>query len=450
MDIKTIALGYGRGKVNLRIPSKNLKSFITPDSRTDRIAKYGMIGLPVRNVLDQAVKSSSIDLSDFVSGVSVCCIIEDCTRKEPHEDIMEVIVPYLKKSRFVRFIIGTGSHDPMDDENQKIMHMISRVASRHALNFEVMANDSRSDLGKFHNVGVSTNGNDILVNKSALYDDRSNLFERRVIVADMKAHYFAGYSNALKDFLPAICYISTIERNHSLALDPRSTFTTHPWHNDDKKRDNPLANEMLEATLMIEPNLNNVYTIAIISSGDGIVWAKAGNIKTVTQEGIKVIDDLTGFQAGPANHVIISPGGYPNDREIYTAQRSLELTKNAVMDGAEILWIAKFENGISTQMYERENFYDLLVGDDGLEKVLSMKRSDYTMYSHKAFKFAELIKRVGVIHVYSSLEPKAISDIHMSPVSDPQTVVDNWLGKNPNAKIIVFDGANKLTVQGKL
>ena len=48
----------------------------------------------------------------------------------------------------------------------------------------------------------------------------------------MKTHYFAGYSNPIKNFVPGICAFETTEKNHSLALHPHSSFGLHPWHSD--------------------------------------------------------------------------------------------------------------------------------------------------------------------------------------------------------------------------
>ena len=446
MERKSIKLGYGNETIIVEIPHKNLADVISPDSRKGIVARYGMIDLAVSEALEQTVKTSQINLSHFVNDRSVCCMIEDCTRKEPHRDIMETLALRLESARFVRFIVATGAHNPKDQGNKDLMDIIKQAAEEHKLEYEVDINDARGADENFECVGVSTNGNKIWVNRAALYDDKSRRFERRVIVADMKPHYFAGYSNALKNGLPAVCRVDTIERNHALALDPRSTFGVHPWHYDEARHYNPLANEILEAFRLIEQDFRNVYTIAMVCSGNRIVWAKASDIKTATADGMSVVDDLTEFTVKPADYIIVSPGGYPNDREIYTAQRSLELTKEAVIDGGEILWVAKFIEGIAVQEAERKNFYDPLVGEGALEKVLAMDKRNYKLYSHKAYKFAELISRVEGIHVYSSLAPNILTDIHMNPTDNPQKVIDGWLKAKPDARILVFDSANKLAV----
>ena len=61
-------------------------------------------------------------------------------------------------------------------------------------------------------------------------NDESKDIDVFVTHSDMKNHYFAGYSNALKNFMPGICKYETIERNHALALKDNSTFGHHPLH----------------------------------------------------------------------------------------------------------------------------------------------------------------------------------------------------------------------------
>ena len=80
----------------------------------------------------------------------------------------------------------------------------------------------------------------------------------------MKNHYFAGYSNPIKNFVPGICNYSTAECNHALALRDESTFGQHPLHPDPRRRDNPLAKDMWEAYKIICAG-RPVYVLATIS-----------------------------------------------------------------------------------------------------------------------------------------------------------------------------------------
>ena len=123
----------------------------------------------------------------------------------------------------------------------------------------------------------------------------------------MKAHYFAGYSNALKDFLPGVCAFKTIEDNHSMALDPKSTFGRHPYHPNPERRDNPLADDMREGMEIISKGAK-VFTLSIVTNNRELVWADAGEIEPVTAGGIDVLDEIASFKVTPVSHIIVSPG----------------------------------------------------------------------------------------------------------------------------------------------
>ena len=70
-------------------------------------------------------------------------------------------------------------------------------------------------------------------------------------VSDVKHHYFAGYSNPVKSFLPGLCSFETARANHSLALDPGAAFGHHPWHPEAARQDNPLAEDLVEGMQLI-------------------------------------------------------------------------------------------------------------------------------------------------------------------------------------------------------
>ena len=147
-----------------------------------------------------------------------------------------------------------------------------------------------------------------------------------------------------------------------------------------------------------------------------------------------------------ADNMIVSCGGYPNDESLYTAQRALELTKNGVKEGGEILFIAGCANGIGPEK-SIKNFYDPLKKD--IAQVLSEFQNKYVMYVHKTYKFAALIQKINRIFIYSKLAENIMTDIHLYPISDPQAIVDRWLLDNPETRINIFTQGNKLAVYSR-
>lgn len=426
-----IEVTYGDSKIPIDIPEKNFAGKVVPKE----VRTIQDIQAELNRVLTNPHGPS---LEELARSKSVCVLVEDHTRDEPHWDLLTAVVPRLKDANRVTFMITTGSHEVDHPENLKIVKIIERISDENDLNeYMVKINDCRDP--EVVNIGKTTRGTPVIISSAAADHD---LY---VPIADMKAHYFAGYSNALKDFLPGICAFATIEANHAMALDPNSTFGRHPYHPDEKKRNNPLADDMREAMEMITKDAK-VFTLAVITNGPKLIWADAGNIKTVTSAGIEVLDETASFTVKPETCIIVSPGGYPQDKSLYHAQRAMELTKNAVKDKGEVLFIAECKDGVAPEE-AIENFYNRLTAP--LDDVINSISSTYRLYEHKAYKFAELMKRISKIKMYTALDKKTVEAVHMEKVYDVQKVIDGWISKNPKVKILVLDKGNKLAVYAK-
>ncbi|MFX1368685.1 MAG: lactate racemase domain-containing protein [Promethearchaeota archaeon] len=426
-----MGLTYGDDVIELEIPEENLAGKVEPQ----KVASKGDIEAELVRVL---ANPHGPQLEEIVKSKSVCVLIEDHTRDEPHWELVNAITPLLVHANAVQFIITTGSHEVDHPANLKIVDLIQRSARDADLsNFHVTIHDCQST--NVRNLGRTSRGTPLIVNSNAVGHDVY------VVASDMKAHYFAGYSNALKNFLPGICAFESIEANHSMALDPKSTFGRHPYHPDPTRRDNPLADDMREAAGIITAGAQ-LFTLSVITSSGRLVWADAGRLEPVIAGGIQVLDRTASFAVEQKSKIIVSPGGYPQDKSLYHAQRGLELTKNAVSDGGEILFFAECRDGVAPPE-AIENFYNRLVAP--LDEVIESISGKYHLYEHKAYKFAELLKRVSSVKMVTELNKETVESAHLEKVENPQSVIDEWIKSDPKVQILVLDKGNKLAIYGK-
>ncbi|MFW9769248.1 MAG: hypothetical protein ACFFEM_10540, partial [Candidatus Thorarchaeota archaeon] len=208
------------------------------------------------------------------------------------------------------------------------------------------------------------------------------------------------------------------------------------------RRDNPLADDMREAMEIIVKD-SKIFLLALVTERRRLVWAGAGHHEQVTAEGMKVLDDIAGFTVKPTARIVVSPGGYPQDKSLYHAQRAIELTKNAVEDGGEILFLAECRDGIAPDL-AIENFYNRLTAP--LDDVITSISGKYHLYEHKAYKFAELLKRVSKVRMYTELDEKTVRNAHLEKADDPQAVIDQWIAEDPSVRITVIDKGNKIAI----
>lgn len=426
-----VVLHYGETLVSLQIPQANIEEIIHPwpdAGKADNVMR-----------LRQALTSRQThNFQDEVAGKRLCVLVDDGTRDEPFGGVFPLLFGILQKSSAVQFLVCTGTHNAETEENNKITEHIEKAARKADIrNFMIHVQDYKRD--RFIKAGRTSRGTDILFNA------KTSDAEVFLVLSDVKVHYFAGYSNPIKNFVPGICAFQTAEQNHSLALDNRATFGVHPWHTDESRRKNPLAEDQLEAMQMIV-KARPVYALAAISTSGKIHWARFGPVDRVSAEAFNIIDQRNTHRVKPVARLIISPGGLPNDTSLYIAQRGLELTKNAVTDGGEILFLAACQNGIG-EKHTIDNFYSRLTAP--IDQILKSIAGQYKLYSHKSYKFAQMIKRLRRIWMFSEIPDNLIEAAHLHPAHQPQAVVDNWLTEDPNARIIIIDGANKIALYPK-
>ncbi|TET10147.1 DUF2088 domain-containing protein [Candidatus Aerophobetes bacterium] len=426
-----VKLPYGKGNVLLELPEERTEIIEPKKIKESR---------STNEILEKALNKplGGEKLEEIVRGKRICALVADTTRKQPYKEQIEACAKKLKEANHIQYIITTGSHDPDDEGNFRIARFIENSAKKYHLHYGILIHDCEKPMEE---VGITGRGTKVEVDKETLDAD---LF---LVTANMKNHYFAGYSNVVKHFLPGCCSFRTIEMNHGLALEPEATFGRHPWHPDLKRKTNPVAEDMLETMQLIAQG-RPIYTLATIGA-EKLIWAAAGDAETVTREGIKIVDQTTSFKLQPQKYIIVSPGGHPYDETLYAAQRGVDLTKNAVLAQGEILWLAACNGGyqgLGPAKKTKEFFYDPLTLDKPKNLLAVEVKKNYRLYKQKAYKMAYFMGKVSKIWLYSELDDNIVEAAHLYLAKNPQEIVNQWIKNDPQGKILVFKQANKLAI----
>lgn len=417
-----IPLRYGPGHVTLRVPEENVADVVRPS-----------IGVGIERVHP----ASPAEFRPRARGRHALLLVPDGTRR-PGTDTLEHAVSALAEAASLRVAVCTGSHRADTPANREIVAAVRDAAARHgAPEPDALLHDCRG--GPFTDHGTTPRGNPIRL--SAALDDR----DLALAVADVKHHYFAGYSNPLKFFLPGLADFDTIESNHHLALDPLSAAGRHPFHPDPARRDNPLAAEML-AAFRTAWRGRDAYALATVRAEERYAFFELGELAEVAGRAFAVADAVAGARVDPSKRVVISAGGAPMDATLYLCQRAVELTRPAIADGAEILLLAECADGIADSDTARANFYDELTRP--LDEILARIRDGYRLYQHKAYRFAELLRRIAALHLSSLLPDDEVRAAHFVPAHSPQDLIDGWIARDPRCRITFLDEANRLVVLG--
>jgi nickel-dependent lactate racemase len=425
-----IVLHYGQNRIPVEIPEANLAGLIIPrQEKTDKSHNA--------KILSDILQGDA--LSEFqktIQNRKLCVLLADATRDLPVENCLKAIAPKLKFCSAVQFILCTGTHTARTEENLALCRAVQKTCDEAGLGcVEILIHDCQT--AQFLDAGVTDRGTQVHYNAAI---EKADVF---LVFSDVKPHYFAGYSNPVKNFVPGICDCETARGNHSLTLDSASIFCAHPWHSSPAQRTQPLAADQVEAMEKITKG-RPVYTLTTISSHRAIQWAAFGAIREVCQKVFSQADEWNLHTVKPVERLIVSPGGFPNDMDLYIAQRALELTEQAVLDGGEILFVSACQHGIGPET-SMEHFWNVLI--QPFEQIYRAIEGEYKLFSHKPYRFVRLIQRLRKLWVYSELPDDQIVAAHMTPADSPQEVIDGWIQENPAVKILVVEGANKIAIR---
>jgi nickel-dependent lactate racemase len=375
------------------------------------------------------------------AGRHLALMVSDGTREDSVGLFLESLAADLAAAGAVTVFVCTGTHDPASPENVALAEHLERRLSGLGLpatHRKLVLHDARRH--PLTSFGSTSRGTRIEINAAL---DTCEVF---LVVANMKNHYFAGYSNPVKYLVPGIAAYETARGNHSLTLEDGSSFGRHPWHPSPERRDNPLAVDMLEAFERVVGERPH-FSLVVVGSSEHVAWAGGGETRDVSARGMSVVDRLASLELEPTRFLVVSPGGRPHDESLYTAQRALELSRAAVVDGGEVLFLARCQNGIGPPS-ARENFFEPL--SRSLAEVCRRPSGEYLMYSHKSYKFGLYLSGLAAVHVVSDLPAEEVRGAHMHPAVTAQSVLDRWaVEAGPADRVTLIDDASRFAVHAR-
>ena len=422
-----IDLRYGSGSLTFDVPEGSVGEVVRPPSGGDAAGADALLAEAVAAELQTAQADCA--------GRRVLVLLADGTRDQPHRAGYAALAPLLSEAGSVDVLLATGTHSADTPDNRCILDDVAQVSAERAIPLaSAAAHDCRT--AAFFDAGTTAAGSGVRLNR--LVAAAETIF----IVSDTKPHYFAGYSNPTKFLLPGVAAFDCIESNHAFALDPAASHCRHPLHPDRERRRNPVAEEQLEVARWIAAR-KPVYALVTAGAAGQVNWAAFGPLERAVADGIRFVDvHLVVKLPRRYRRAVISCGGYPDDETLYIAQRSLELAKEVLAPGAEVVWLAECRNGIASSQQAVDSFFTPLKTDPAA--YVEQVRRAYVMHAHKTVKFVDLMETLGALHVVSDLPAGTFPAAGIVGCSDPRAVVARWA--SGGEKILFVDGANRLAL----
>lgn len=239
-----------------------------------------------------------------------------------------------------------------------------------------------------------------------------------VCTGTIEFHYYAGYSGGAKSILPAVTSKKSIDSNHALMLDPGSSAGRH---------DGAVRQDIEEAAGML--GIDFILNV-VLNEKKEIVFAAAGDHIEAHRKGAEFLDRLSKIEVEPADIIIVSPGGFPKDINIFQSHKALEHVKNALKEGGSIILVAECREGYGNRVYEEWLKY-------GRDEVIERLREGFVMGGHKAALIAALSNKFD-LYLVSSLPEEMVRKANFIPATLKGAVEMALRKHGKGAKIIVM------------
>ncbi|MBU4373389.1 MAG: nickel-dependent lactate racemase [Euryarchaeota archaeon] len=366
--------------------------------------------------IERALKnpSGSRRLSEIAgAGEKAVIIVNDATRPTPTAKLLPPLFSELNEGGVedVTIVFGLGIHRKQtEDEKRAILgEFYGKIKS------------IENDLNDCVYLGTTKRGTPVEVFKPIVDADIV------ICTGTIEFHYYAGYSGGAKSILPAVSSKRSIDANHALMLDPKSCAgrLDSPVREDIEE-----AGEMLGIDFILNVVLNDRKEMSFAASGDYI---------DAHRKGVAFLDKMLKVKVEPADILIVSPGGFPKDIDIFQSHKALEHGKSAVREGGSIILVAECKEGYGNRVFEEWLRF-------GRDEVIEKFKSGFVMGGHKAALIAALSKRAD-LYLVSSLPDEIVRKAYFIPATLEEALEAALAKHGENAKIIVMPyGGSTLAV----
>lgn len=402
-----ITLGFGKKQLNLKVDEKNILDVLKPNpiqGDVDQVEE-------VQRALENPIGSKR--LKEMVRpGEKVVIITSDVTRPMPTHVVLPSLLEELNsagiKDEDIKVVFALGSHRKHTEEEKKRL-VGEEIYSR------IQCIDT--DASDCIHMGETSNGTPVDIFREVA------LADRRICLGNIEYHYFAGYSGGAKAIMPGVSTRAAIQANHSkMVMEDARTGEL------DK---NPVRLDIEEAiSLMPIDFILNV----VLDENKRIIKAVAGHFIEAHREGCRFLD---GIYKKPikelADIVIVSPGGYPKDINMYQAQKALDNAKHAVKDGGVIIWVASCTEGFGEGVFE-----EWINEAESPHSLVERIQRQFQLGGHKAAAIAMVLERCDVFLV-SDLDERIVRKAFLTPYRDiDKALQDAYAKLGEQAKVLIM------------
>lgn len=373
-------------------------------------------------VVRHAVHNPIGDVKPPQKGQTVAIAINDKTRPVPHVQLLPPIIDSIWKAGIpdndVVFVIATGAH-PVMPPNEYERILPTGIINR----YRIVCHDAYNDESLTY-LGETSRGTPVYINQDYVQADY------KIVVGNIEPHQFQGFSGGVKSAAIGVAGKKTINHNHAMMTDSNARLGSYD-HNP-ARQDVEEIGKMIGIDFAVNAILNSKKQIINVLAGDPVDVMKVAipQVKDIYQVPVEAPFDL----------MVVSPGGYPKDINVYQSQKGLAHASLVMKDGGTVILCASCLEGTGSQSYESWVTDDTIHSHDDV--FTRFKHEGFQVGPHKAFQVSRDASRIRVMLI-SEMEADFVRKLLLHPLPDLQSALDKSLNKLPSdARIGIMPNAN--------
>lgn len=400
-------LGFGKGYVEVHIPEKNLMAVLEPNDV--EIALTGE--QEVRRGLAEPIGTPR--LRDIVKkGEKIAVVTSDITRPMPSKIVLPPLLEEMQAAGVdlgdVTVVLALGSHRFHTEEEKRYL-----VGDGVFEKVRVIDGDPSNCV----HLGVTAMGTPV-----DIVADVANA-DRVICLGNIEYHYFAGYSGGAKAIMPGVSTRDAIQSNHSRMVLPEAKAGA--------LEGNPVREDIDSVADFL--NIDFILNV-VLDEKKTIIKAVAGHYMQAHRAGCAFLDSLYKVEIPRrADIVVVSPGGYPKDINMYQAQKALDNARHAVREGGIIVWLASAKEGLGEHVFEQ-----WMTKSPSAHFMVEEIQRNFQLGGHKAAAIAMVLDK-SRIFIVSDLEKDFLEKIFLEPFGSAQEAIDAaFAALGADASVIVM------------
>lgn len=364
-------LPYDKTEVCAHIPTRNLLGVIEPKEK---------LGInDVTKEIVQALKEpiGSKPLNQIAKqGDKVAIVVDDITRPTPSYTMVLPLLNELNEAGVrdedITIIFACGTHRPVKPEEAETILGEGVIKQIKVVSHVCDAND---------HVYVGTtqkHGTKVLVNRHFHEADV------KILTGDIEIHYYAGYGGGRKSVLPGVAGIETIRKNHAMILHPKARTGVLDG--------NPIHEDMIEAAKLA--GVDFILNVVTNSKGE-VVQAFAGDLEQAFYKGVQLVEELYNVSVDRRSDIlIVSPGGFPADINLYQAYKAVDNCLDCVKRGGVIILVAECPEG-----HGNSEFFTWMKRFEDERSMEKQIKKSFRVGAHNAYYLLKALRKVQIILV---------------------------------------------------